>query len=438
MKYLFLIAFRNVRANLRPSMAALLSVAMAFFSILIFDGYITNVTGLYSNVHRYRLMYGDLIIQNPKLKQKEGKAEPITYSLTKEQQLKIENYLFSRPTEVIAAVKNLDFAGTIGNGRISTIFTARAFDQDGGLKLRGKDWAWNTLYGEPLHVGGPGQKILLGQALARTLGCRPKQKENVVNVAGGFKESNREFNCDFNEFQLTTTTTTGQVNSLSMVVSGITDAGLKNIDARYVLADLKDAQMLVNTDRVGYYTVLLNDSVSVQQFVSEFNQSVSDLNLQILPWQKHPVGDSYNRTINLLSIFRNFLILVLTCISGFSISMTFSKNVKERTKEIGLLKSLGFIPRKILAMFLCESAILCLFGIVVGLVFGFIFLWIINASQLYYKAGMISEKVVLQINPNFAQLFALAFVLVLLGVIACYISAHGTLKKSAVECLGHS
>lgn len=438
MRYLFLIAFRNVRANLRPSIAALLSVSMAFFSILIFDGYIKNVTTLYSNVHRYRLMYGDLIIQNPKLRLKEGKAEPIAYSISTEQQKKIEDYLGSRPKEVIAAVKNLDFAGTISNGRISTIFTARAFDQLGGLNLRGKDWSWNALYGEPLHVGIPGQKILLGQALARTLGCKPKQKENVVNVIGGFRDGIREFNCDTNDFQLTTTTASGQVNSLSTQVSGLTDAGLKAVDARYVMTDLKDAQVLVNTDRVGYYTVLLADSISVTQFMDTFNKSINDPTLQIVRWQNHPVGDSYNRTINLLNLFRNFLIFVLICICGFSISMTFSKNVKERTKEIGLLKSLGFIQRKILTIFIFESAILCAFGITVGLIAGYLFLWIVNSSHIYYRAGLISEKVILQINPNFAPLAVLAGILILMGIFACYVSAQGTLKKSAVDCLVHS
>tara|TARA_B110001454_G_C12723218_1_gene435894 strand:+ start:10927 stop:12186 length:1260 start_codon:yes stop_codon:yes gene_type:complete len=419
-------------------MAALLSVAMAFFSILIFDGYIKNVTGLYANVHRYRLMYGDLIIQNPKLKQKEGKAEPIAYSLTQEQQYKIETYLSSRPTDVLAYVKNLDFSGTISNGRISTIFTARAFDQPGGLKLRGTDWAWNALYGEPLHVGEPGQKILLGQSLARTLGCKAKVKQNAVNVAGGFKEGNREFNCDTNDFQLTTTTASGQVNSLSMIVSGLTDAGIRNIDARYVLADLKDAQILVNTDRIGYYTVLLFDSAAIDKFIDEFNTNLNDPNIQILRWQKHPVGDSYNRTINLLKIFRNFLIFVLVCVSGFSISMTFSKNVKERTKEIGLLKSLGFVPEKILTIFLFESAILCAFGVLTGLVMGYLFLGVVNSIQFYYKAGMISEKVVLQINPNVTSLLFLALMLIVLGLIASYFSAKGTIKKSAVDCLTHS
>jgi len=433
-------AFRNVHANIRASTAALLSVSVAFFSILLFDGYIRNVSDLYLNVHRYRLMYGDILIQNPMLLQKEGKSEPIAHSLTRQQQKIVDDYLASRAADVVAAIKNLDFVGTVSNGRMSTIFLSRSLEQEAGLKLRGKDFSWNALYGNPLHVGEPGQKILLGQALARTLGCRPTLKQNVVNTLGGFKDGYRAFSCDTDDVLISTTTDTGQVNSLSLNVSGITDAGLRNIDARYIMSDLKDAQTLLNTDRVGYYSVLLSERQSVDQFINEFRQTISSHypEIQITRWQNHPVGDSYNRTVNLLKIFRNFLIFVLISISSLSIGMTFSKNVKERTNEIGLLKSLGFTRRKILSIFLLESILLCALGIIVGLICGYILLVIINTSQIYYKAGMISENVVLQINPHFAPLALCAFLLGALVLGACYLTARSTLRKSAVECLTYS
>ncbi|HRK02488.1 MAG TPA: hypothetical protein PLH57_07455, partial [Oligoflexia bacterium] len=331
-------------------------------------------------------MYGDFIIQNPQLRSKEGKADPISYSLTSEQQQRIDSYLKSRSQEVVAAVKNLEFVGTISNGRVSTIFVSRAFQQDEGLKLRQQEWGWNALYGKPIHLGEPGNKVLLGQALARTLGCRPKEKQKVLTPSGGFREGFREFNCDTEDILLSVTTATGQVNSLDFKVSGITDAGYRDIDARYVMADFKDAQTLVNTDRVGYYTLLLEDGISQNKFIRDFEEIVTtkDPAIKIQRWQDHAVGDLYNKTMNLLSVFRNFVIIVLVAISGLSIATTFSKNVKERTREIGLLLSLGFYRRSVLNIFLYESMILGLLGVGIGLMAGGAFSIILNASQIYY------------------------------------------------------
>lgn len=440
MKYLIRIALRNVRVNLKPSLAALLSISAAYMTILIFDGYIESVSRLYLNSYRHRQMYGDFIIQNPKIKQKEGKADPIAYSFTPSQQEVIDSYLKSRSQDIVASVKNLEFVGMVSNGRVSTIFISRAAQQEEGLKLRRKDWAWNALYGVPLHMGEPGNKILLGQTLGRTLGCRPKEKQNILTPSGGFKEGFREFNCDTDDLLLSVTTSTGQINSLDFKVSGLTDAGYRDVDARFIMTDFKDAQTLVNTDRVGYYTLLLAEGVSPTDFMNDFISHVStkDPAIKIQRWQDHPVGDLYNKTMNLLGIFRNFVIIVLVAISGLSIATTFSKNVKERTREIGLLLSLGFYRRKILGIFLYESVILSLVGLTVGFVSGSLFSLILNSSHIYYKAGLLSEPVVFYIIPSWISLLVGAVGLIILAIVACYASIRSTLEKSVVECLQHS
>jgi putative ABC transport system permease protein len=439
-KHLIRIAFRNVRVNLKPSMAALLSISAAYMTIVIFDGYIESVSKLYLNSYRHRQMYGDFIIQNTKMRLPAGKADPIGHAFTKDQQSLIDGFLKAESSSVVASVKNLDLVGTISNGRVSTIFLLRSYQIDEGLKLRKKDWAWNALYGSPLHIGEPGPKILLGQMLGHTLGCRPGIKQNVLTESGGFKEGFREFTCDSEDVLLSLTTATGQVNSLDFKISGLTDGGYKDIDARYVMVPFEDAQTLANTDRVSYYTVLLRDEVSNADFKDDFLKRVtsSDPDISIQRWQEHPVGELYNKTMSLLSIFRNFVIIVLVAISGLSIATTFSKNVKERTREIGLLLSLGFYRKKVLQIFLFESIILCSFGIAVGFLVGGSLSLALNWSHIYYKAGLLSEPVLFYVIPNLKAMILGGLGLVALAIFACYFSVRGTLKQSVVECLQYS
>lgn len=150
------------------------------------------------------------------------------------------------------------------------------------------------------------------------------------------------------------------------------------------------------------------------------------------------MGDLYLKTMNLLEIFRDFVIIVLVAISGLSIATTFSKNVKERTREIGLLLSLGFYRRKVLSIFMLESAILCALGILVGSFIGGIASLILNSSRIYYKAGLLSEPVLFHIAPNWISLFIGGIGLFCLSLLACYVSIRSTLEKSVVECLQHS
>lgn len=440
MKYLLRIAFRNVRANLKPSLAALLSISAAYMTILVFDGYIEGVSQLYLNSYRHRQMYGDFIIQNPKLREKEGKADPHHYFLSPEQQTLVDSFVKSKSKDIVASVKNMDLIGSISNGRVSTIFVMRAFEVEEGAKLRKKEWAWNALYGNPLPVQSAESSILLGQSLGYSLGCKPQHKQNVLTASGGFKEGFREFTCETEDVQLSVTTASGQINSLDFKVSGLTDAGYREIDARFVMIDFKNAQILSNTDRVGYYTVLLEDGVSKNSFIQDFEKTVSrkDSSINIIKWEDHAIGDLYVKTMNLLGIFRNFVIVVLVAISGLSIATTFSKNVKERTREIGLLLSLGFYRKKILTIFVYESILLSIFGIVAGFILGSGSSILLNVSHIYYKAGLLSEPVVLKIVPNYVSLFFGAIGLVILAIIACYFTVRSTLKQSVVECLQHS
>ena len=73
-------------------------------------------------------------------------------------------------------------------------------------------------------------------------------------------------------------------------------------------------------------------------------------------------------TINLASwIIGSFSILV----GGFGISNIMFVSVKERTKEIGIQKSLGSKNQFILTQFLSEAIVLCIIGGIIGILLSF-------------------------------------------------------------------
>jgi putative ABC transport system permease protein len=443
MRYLIRIAFRNVIANFKHSLAALISISAAFLAIVIFDGYVTHIHDIYLSSYKYRGMFGDLMLENQKIRTTDGKSDPWSFYLTAEQQRVIDEFMQKHEDQVVASMKNLTLMGSITNGRTSSVFLARAHDVESGMKMRSEStdiWSWNVLYGEPFHTSQNPEKILLGQTLGHILGCDPLARERVITPEGAYKKGLRPFSCNTELVQLSMSTESGQLNAINFKPIGLVDAGYRDMDARYAMLPLDLAQKLANTNKVSFYTISLQRPELIPSFIEAFNQEVgsrfSDLKMQT--WQSHEVGELYRKTIELLLVFKNFVIIVIAFISSLSIFSTFVKNVKERTREIGLLLSLGFYRSQVLRIFLFESAFLSLFGIAAGGVVSAILVFLVNHIHIYYRAGLLSEPVIFQVGFNPLSVALSSLGLVLIAVFSCYLSVSTTIRQKIVECLQHA
>ena len=74
----------------------------------------------------------------------------------------------------------------------------------------------------------------------------------------------------------------------------------------------------------------------------------------------------------------NILLFLIIGVAGFGIFATFFMIVVEKTKDIGVLKSLGAPSRSVMSIFVSYGFALGTVGAGVGMVLGIIFVWNIN------------------------------------------------------------
>ena len=82
--------------------------------------------------------------------------------------------------------------------------------------------------------------------------------------------------------------------------------------------------------------------------------------------------------VELETTILNILLFLIIAVAGFGILATFFMIVVEKTKDIGILKSLGAPRRGVMAIFLGYGLSLGIVGAGVGLLLGLIFVWNIN------------------------------------------------------------
>ncbi len=432
------LAFRNVRVNWRHSLSALLSVVAAFYSIVFFEGYIRDVGDLYYDGYHSRNMFGDFVIENAKAQSPEGRAEPFMFAVTSPEQTALKEFATKHADIVEASARFLNLQGMVTNGKTSVIFFGKSMDIEEGKKIREPDWGWNALYGKPLHMVSNPNSILVGQILGRSLSCHTKAVQ-IMSPEKGYIAEERPFDCDSPQVQLSVTTESGQLNAMDFDVAGFVDGGYQEIDNRYVMMPLPAAQQLMNTDKVSYVTFLMKDEKYGSQFQKLFNEEVSSKfpDLRLTRWQDHPVGELYRKSIDLLSVFRNFVVIIIISITTLSVANTKIKSIKERTKEIGTLRSLGFSAGSIRNIFMWESFFLSAFGVLIGAAAALVTSFMVNHAGIYYKAGLLSMPVPFHVKADPTVYLIAAIVLILIGVVVTASVCRGTLRKKIVENLGH-
>lgn len=430
------IAFRNTLKNWRHSISALLSLSASFVSLVLFDGYIDDVKAMYIDNFQHRQMLGDIIIEHKDQYSKEGVTNPWDFWITKEDQDYIFQKVKDEPVGAPHVVRNLNFQGMITNGVQSQILLGRGYDLVDGEKVRGKNWSWNVTYGTPLDRQETPFVGALGQGLARKLACTWVKDPNTLTFYGGYAEVDKPFDCLTKDLQISTTTVDGQLNAIDLAAVALMDAGYKDVDDRYIQTSLEAAQALMNTDKVSFITLEVPGK-SVYQVVDYINTVIlkDKPYLQAQRWQDHRLGEMYTKTMDFLSIFRNFVVIVIVIVSTLSVLNTMVKLVKERTREIGTMRSIGFLPQQVVKMFFLESLFLSIMGTGVGAIMAAILTVGFNSVKILYKGGILSEPVAFRI-AFYSEAYIAAFLLLIsVGTVATYFATRQIIRSKIIDNL---
>lgn len=439
----FKVASRNVIAHWRQSFASVASISAAFLTLVVFQGYLMDVDNLFVSVYRDRTMFGDLIFENKDLFSEEGRRDPQSHKLSEVDQEFIRSFLSENSKEVLVQSRFLNLTGMLSNGRSSLIFSGYGYDLEEGALIRGERWRWNSIYGIPLEQFGNQDGLAVGQTLGRLLECVPDRKRTHANLVKRAEDDKIGFSCkeDRRQVQLTSTTDAGRLNAVEAEVVGFIDGGFKDIDAKFVNMSLEKAQTLLDTKAITYMVALLKRESDYLRLAREFNlrAKTSGRNLHAINWRDHIIyGDTYVRAMEILRVFKNFVVVIILTIAALSVLNTLVKVVKERTKEVGTLRSLGYRPRDVLLIFGFEAIGLAAIGNLMGVALSLLLSAFINQLGLVYKAGMFVEPVPFNIEIDLS-LYMNSFVfLVFLSLLACWISLRLTLKQKVSENLTYA
>src|SRR5579863_5221531 len=109
---------------------------------------------------------------------------------------------------------------------------------------------------------------------------------------------------------------------------------------------------------------------------------------------------------------------------------TMAMSVRSRTREVAVLKTLGFTRRRVLSMFVSESVALSVSGGVLGILLAIPVIWLLTRGFI-----ALGVPLAMKVNPQSAGLSMLAALI--LGLVSGYLPAHNASRMNIVDGLRH-
>lgn len=163
-------------------------------------------------------------------------------------------------------------------------------------------------------------------------------------------------------------TSDGDVIEQTFTIRGVYTTHTPSLDEGTVLLPLTKAQAITNTGgHASNIFILLQDREKAQEVINLMQTE----KYKIQTWV-----DMNPLIVQMESFSGAYMILLYLIVLGVTATVVVNALIMavfERTREIGILSAIGMRSRRIMAMFLAESAVLAGLGIIFGLILGALF-----------------------------------------------------------------
>lgn len=218
------------------------------------------------------------------------------------------------------------------------------------------------------------------------------------------------------------------------IVEGIYSASRKSLDQQSFYFHwnyMNDSLPASQQEQIGWIASKVPDAGQAATLAKKIDELFEPRDIQTLSMSERAMNTSFLGMISTLLDAMQIVSVVILIIMMLILGNTIAMGVRERTREYGVLRAIGFLPKHLSTFVLVEAGVLGVLGGGLGLVGGF---FLIN-----YGVGRVMEETFTGLFPYFrvaTKDMVISMVLsVALAVVASIVPAYNASKLQVTDAL---
>lgn len=448
MRHAWRLAAKNLARNRRRNLATGAAIALGFCGLVLIGGYAVRVERFLRTNTVYLQQTGHLAIYKEGGLER-GAAQPAKFAFSAAEQAAVAAVL-SRRAEVELFGRHLTGMGLAGNGCKTVPFAALGVEPAVQARVftHPEVLAASPELAQPLkgrllaeYAGTPGSAAL-SAGLAELLG-KPRVHDEFSGASAGANvpdcgaaDARAVIAADAN-VQLAALTWSGAMSAVDAEVVNLFHTPLAETEDGTVVTSLETLQALYDTDAVTNFAVYLKRAGDAERLARELEQELQagGTKARVYAFSDERVGPLYAGTLPFLASLVGFIGVLVAAVVVLSILNAMTLALLERTRELGMLRALGFTRGQVLGLWVREAVLLAALSVTVGLTLALGVAAAVNGANLRFSPPGVPGTIQFLVTPTPALCAALAAALLPLAAVATWLAARRKVRSSVVGLL---
>ena len=206
---------------------------------------------------------------------------------------------------------------------------------------------------------------------------------------------------------------------LKLIVRGIFKTGFLDYDSNLVIVPLQTMQILSEQGQAATEIgIKVESPQKVEETLNQVNNTINSQEYGAISWKT--INQNLLRAVQFEKFVLVAILSLLLVIASFAVSVILNMIVREKIKDIGILKSIGYTNKNIRRIFTIEGLIIGVFGMILASALSPLILMALKRLfKIYMKSGTYYlEELPLYISQKeLLIIYGVTFVVVFLSTI---------------------